>query len=160
MKQHSNNNISYIRTFIHLDDQLTNTYLNDFDIIFKYVFNCCGLDISSGTSFKALCLRHLLNTANTCLQTPVPSVSATEQYVRRNCIQVRYLWELSHLERNMPYPTLCGWNWSSVSIFSYTPLCQDYNSTDFISLLKTCLFTKGSCDNCSCKKRDELFYKC
>ena len=160
MKQHSNNIISYSRAFIQLDDQPTNIYPNDFGIIFKYVFNSCGLDISSGTSFKVLCLRHLLNTANICLRIPVPSVFATEHYVRCNCIQARYLWELSHLERDMPYPTLWGWNWSSVSIFSYTPLFQDYNSTDVISLLKTCLCTKGSCDNCSCKKRDELFYKC
>ena len=71
-------------------------------------FNCCGLDTSSDTSFKALRLGHLLNTANIYLRAPVPSVSATEQHVRHGCIQAWYLWELSHPERDMPYPTLWG----------------------------------------------------
>ena len=75
MKQHNNNksltnNDSLTRTFIHLGDQPTNIDPNDIDIIAKYIYNCCGLDTASGTSFEALRLRQLLSTPqmswNTC----------------------------------------------------------------------------------------------
>ena len=68
MKQHNNNNNkSLTRTFIHLGDQPTNIDPNDIDIIAKYIYNCYGLDTSSGTSFEALYLRQLLNIPNLCL---------------------------------------------------------------------------------------------
>ena len=107
MKQHSNNNISFIRTFIHLDGQQNKIYSNDFDIIYSNIFQLLWFRYIF-RSFKALRLGHLLNTANIYLRAPVPSVSATEQHVRHGCIQAWYLWELSHPERDMPYPTLWG----------------------------------------------------
>ena len=64
MKQHNNNNESLTRTFIHLGDQPANIDPNDIDIIAKYIYNCYGLDTSSGTSFEALRLHQLLNTPN------------------------------------------------------------------------------------------------
>ena len=56
MTQH-NNNESLTRTFVRLCDQPTNIDPNDIDIIAKYIYNCCGLDTSSGTSFEALRFR-------------------------------------------------------------------------------------------------------
>ena len=128
MKQHNNNksltnNDSLTRTFIHLGDQPTNIDPNDIDIIAKYIYNCCGLDTSSGTSFEALRFRQLLNTPNLCLRTLAPSVSAIEQHVRRACVEAGYLWKLSHVELDIPDPTW-GWGRSSVSAFSYIPLWQ------------------------------------
>ena len=69
MKQHNNNNESLTRTFIHLGDQPANIDPNDIDIIAKYIYNCYGLDTSSGTSFEALRLHQLLNTPNTSSNT-------------------------------------------------------------------------------------------
>ena len=149
MKQHSNNNESLTRTFIYLGDQPTNIDPNDIDIIAKYIYNCYGLDASSGTSFEAL---RLLNTPNLCLRTLAPSLPAIEQHVRRACIQAGYLWKLSHMELDIPDPTSWGWERSSVSAFSYIPLWQACFSPDIHSLLKTCSCTKGSRDKCSCKK--------
>ena len=152
MKQHNNNNESLTRTFIHLGDQPANIDPNDIDIIAKYIYNCYGLDTSSGTSFEALRLHQLLNTPNTCLRTLGPSVSAIEQHVRCACIQAWYLWKLSQLELDIPDPTSWGWKRSSVSTFSYIALWQACSLPDVHSLLKTCSCTKGSCDNCYCKK--------
>ena len=151
MKQHSNNKESLTRTFIHLGDQSTNIDPNDIDITVKYIYNCYGLDTSSGTSLEALHLRQLLNTPNICLQL-APSVPAIEQYVRRAFIQAGYLRKLSHLELDIPNPTPWDWKWSSVSTLSHIPLWQACSSPDVHSLLKTYSCTKGSCDNCSCKK--------
>ena len=67
IKQHSNNNESLTRTFIHLGNQPTNIDSNDIDIIAKYIYNCYGLDTSSDTSFEALRLHQLLSTPNICL---------------------------------------------------------------------------------------------
>ena len=64
IKQHSNNNESLTRTFIHLGNQPTNIDSNDIDIIAKYIYNCYGLDTSSDTSFEALRLHQLLSTPN------------------------------------------------------------------------------------------------
>ena len=122
MTQH-NNNESLTRTFVRLCDQPTNIDPNDIDIIAKYIYNCCGLDTSSGTSFEALRFRQLLNTPNLCLRTLAPSVSAIEQHVRRACVEAGYLWKLSHVELDIPDPTW-GWGRSSVSAFSYIPLWQ------------------------------------
>ena len=87
MRQHNNNNKSLTKKFIHLGELLTNIDPNDIDITAKYIYNCYGLDTSSGTDDEALRLRQLLNTPNICLQTLVPSVPATEQHVRLACIQ-------------------------------------------------------------------------
>ena len=78
MKQHNNNNKSLTKTFIHIGYQPTNVI----DIIGKYIYNCYGLDASSGSSFEALHLRQLLNTPNIGLRTLVPSVPAIEQHAR------------------------------------------------------------------------------
>ena len=153
MKQYNDNNESLIRTFIDLGDKPTNIDPNEIDIIAKYIYNCYGLDTSSVNSFEALHLCQLLNTPNICLWTLAPSVPAIEQHVRPTCIQARYLWKLSHLKLDIRDPTSWGWKWSSVSKFSYIPLWQACFSPDVHSLLKTCLCTKGSCDNCSCKKK-------
>ena len=64
MKQHNNKSESLTRTFIYLGDQPTNIDPNDIDIIAKYIYNCYGLDTSSGTSFEALRLGQL--SSNTC----------------------------------------------------------------------------------------------
>ena len=58
MKQHNNNIENLTRIFIRLGDQPTNidNDPSDFDIIVKYMYNCSGLDTSSGTSFEDLCL--------------------------------------------------------------------------------------------------------
>ena len=136
-----------------MGDQPTNIDPNDIDIIAKYIYNCYGLDTSSGTSFEALRLHQLLNTPNTCLRTLGPSVSAIEQHIRCACIQAWYLWKLSQLELDIPDPTSWGWKRSSVSTFSYIPLWQACSSPDVHSLLKTYSCTKGSCGNCSCNKR-------
>ena len=141
MKQHNNNNESLTRTFIHLGDQPTNIDPNDIDIITKYIYNCYGLDTSSGTSFEALRLHQLLITPNICLRTLAPSVPAIEQHVRRACIQAGYLWKLSHLELDIPDPTSWSWKRSSVSTFFYIPLLQACSSPDVHSLLKTCSCT-------------------
>ena len=77
---------------------------------------------------------------------------AIEQHVRYACIQTGYLWKLSDLELDIPNPTSWGWKWSSVSTFSYIPLWQACSLPDLHSLLKTCSYTKESCDNCTCKK--------
>ena len=150
IKEHSNNNERLTKTFIHLVDQPTNINPNDIDIA-KYIYNCYGLDTSLGTSFEALRLHQLLNTPNICLRTLAPSVLAIEQHIRRACIQAGYLWKLSHLELDINDPTW-GWKRSSVSTFSYIPLWQACSSSHVHSLLKNCLCTKGSRDNCSCKK--------
>ena len=83
------------RTFIHLGDQPTNIDPNDIDIIARYIYNCYGLDTSSGTSFEALRLRQLINTPKICLLTLVPSIPAIVQHERRVCIQAGYFWKLS-----------------------------------------------------------------
>ena len=151
IKEHSNNNERLTKTFIHLVDQPTNINPNDIDIA-KYIYNCYGLDTSLGISFEALRLHQLLNTPNICLRTLAPSVPAIEQHVGRACTQARYLWKLSHVELDIPDPTSWGWKRSSVSTFSYIALWQACSLPDVHSLLKTCSCTKGSCDNCSCKK--------
>ena len=102
---HNSSNENLTRTFIHLGNQPTNIDLNDIDIIAKYIYNCYGLDTSSGTSFEALRLRQLLNTLKIWLRTLAPSVPAIEQHVRRACIQAGYLWKLSYLELDIPDPT-------------------------------------------------------
>ena len=150
MKQHNNNNESLTRIFIRLGDQTINIDLNDTEIIVKYIYNCYGLDTSSGTLFKTLRLLQLLNTPNIC-QTLAPSVPAIEQHVRHACIQAGYLWKLSHLKLYIPDRTSLGWKLSSVSTFSYIPLWRDYTTPDVHSLLKTWSCTKGSYGNCSCK---------
>ena len=104
MKQHNNNNKSLTKTFIHIGYQPANVI----DIIGKYIYNCDGLDASSGSSFEALHLRQLLNTPNICLRTLVPSVPAIEQHARHTCIQATYLWKLSHLKLDIPDPTPWG----------------------------------------------------
>ena len=53
MKQHNNNNESLTRISISLGDQPTNIDPNDMVIIAKYIYNCYGLDTSSGTSFES-----------------------------------------------------------------------------------------------------------
>ena len=83
MKQHNNNNESPTRTFKHLGDQPTNIDPNDINITAKNIFNCYGLDTSSGTSFETLHLRQFLNTPNICLRTLAPSVTAIEKHVKR-----------------------------------------------------------------------------
>ena len=123
-----------------------------FTIIVKYIYNCYGLDTYSGASFEALCLHQLLYTPNICLRKLVLSDPVIEQHVRRACIHAGYLWKLSHLELDIPDPTSWGWKRSLLSKFSYIPLWQACTSPDIHSLLKTCSCTKGSCDNCSCKK--------
>ena len=152
IKQHNNNNESLTRTFIHIGDQPTNIDPNDIDIIAKYIYNCYGLDTSSGTSFEALRLHQLLITPNICLRTLAPSVPAIEQHVRRACIQAGYLWKLSHLELDIPDPTSWDWKRPTVWTFSWIPLWQACSSSNVHSLLKTCSSIKGSCDNCSGKK--------
>ena len=163
MKHHNNNNESLTGTFIHLGDQPTNIDPNDIVIIAKYIYNCYDLDTSSGTSFEALRLHQLLNTPNICLRRLASLVPAFEQHVRRACMHAGYLWKLSHQELDIPDPTSWHWKWSSISTFSYIPLWKACSSPDVHSLLKTCSCTKGSCDNCSCKKSGMNFmnfYKC
>ena len=86
MKQHKNNNESLTRAFIHIGDKPNNIDPNDIKIIAKYIYNCYGLDTSSGNSFKALHLHQLLNTSNMCLRTIAPSVPAIEQHVRQTSL--------------------------------------------------------------------------
>ena len=130
---------------------------NDINIIAKYIYNSYGLDMSSFTSSEVLHLHQLLNTPNICLRTLVSSFPVIEQHVRHVCIQAVYLWKLSHLEFNIPDPISWGWKWSSVSTFSFIPLWQPCTLPDVCSVLKTCSSTKGSFDNCSCKKRNERY---
>ena len=133
MKQHNSNNTSLTRTFIHMGDQPTNIDPNDIDIIAKYIYNCYGLDTSSGTSFEALRLHQLLNTPNTCLRTLGPSVSAIEQHVRRACIQAWYLWKLSHLELDIPDPT--SWAGSGLQYLHFPTSLYDKLVVRLMSVL-------------------------
>ena len=91
--------IPIIKKNIRFGDQPTNIDPNDIDIITIYIYNCYGLDISSGTS-------------GTCLWILMPSVPATEQHVRCAYIQTEHLWKLSQLELDIPDPTSWGWKLS------------------------------------------------